>query len=91
VGFYRKDSTRSTNTKNISSSTFYRLGGDNFVSALTGQRVEKILELVKKAADAHKRRVSTAVINEVLEEAVSRHSPQPLAKDVREKFTGTKL
>jgi len=28
--------------------------------------------------------VSTAVINEVLEEAVSRHSPQPLAKDVRE-------
>jgi GTP-binding protein len=46
-----------------------------FVSALTGQRVEKILELVKKAADAHKRRVSTAVINEVLEEAVSRHSP----------------
>lgn len=46
-----------------------------FVSALTGQRVEKILELVKKAADAHKRRVSTAVINEVLEEAISQHSP----------------
>jgi len=34
----------------------------------------------------HKRRVSTAVINEVLEEAIS-HSPQPVAKDVREKFT----
>lgn len=46
-----------------------------FVSALSGQRVEKILELVKKAADAHKRRVPTAVINEALEEAIRWHSP----------------
>ena len=46
-----------------------------FVSALKGQRVEKILELVNTAAEAHKRRVSTSVINEVLEEAVSWHSP----------------
>lgn len=42
---------------------------------MTGQRVEKILELVNKAAEAHKRRVSTAVINEVLEEALRWHSP----------------
>jgi GTP-binding protein len=46
-----------------------------FVSALTGQRVEKILELVNCAAEAHKRRVSTSVINEVLEEAIRWHSP----------------
>jgi GTPase len=46
-----------------------------FVSALTGQRVEKILELVNRAAESHKRRVSTAVINEVLEEAVGWHTP----------------
>jgi GTP-binding protein len=46
-----------------------------FVSALKGQRVEKILELVNQAAESHKRRVSTAVVNEVLEEAVSWHSP----------------
>ncbi|NEU77464.1 ribosome biogenesis GTPase Der [Hassallia byssoidea VB512170] len=46
-----------------------------FVSAVTGQRVEKILELVNTASEAHKRRVSTSVINEVLEEAVSWHSP----------------
>jgi GTP-binding protein len=46
-----------------------------FVSALTGQRVEKILELVVEAAAEHKRRVSTSVINEVLEEAVRWHSP----------------
>jgi GTP-binding protein len=46
-----------------------------FVSAVTGQRVEKILELVKTAAEAHKRRVTTSVINEVLTDAVSWHSP----------------
>ncbi len=46
-----------------------------FVSAQTGQRVEKILELADTAAAAHKRRVSTSVINEVLEEAVRWHTP----------------
>ena len=46
-----------------------------FVSALTGKRVEKILDLVDTAAEEHRRRVSTAVINEVLQEAISWHSP----------------
>ncbi|NET56882.1 MAG: ribosome biogenesis GTPase Der [Symploca sp. SIO2E6] len=46
-----------------------------FVSALTGKRVEKILDLVDTAAEQHQRRVSTAVINEVLQEAVSWHTP----------------
>lgn len=46
-----------------------------FVSAMTGQRVEKILELVVNACEQHKRRVSTSVINEVLEDAVRWHSP----------------
>ncbi len=46
-----------------------------FVSASTGQRVDKILELVNEAAESHKRRVSTSVINEVLTDAVSWHSP----------------
>lgn len=46
-----------------------------FVSALTGKRVEKILDLVDTAAEQHKRRVTTSVINEVLQEAVSWHSP----------------
>ena len=46
-----------------------------FVSAMTGQRVNKILDFVDTAAEAHRRRVSTSVINEVLEEAVSWHSP----------------
>ncbi len=46
-----------------------------FVSAMTGQRVAKILDMVDVAAEEHRRRVSTSVINEVLEEAVSWHSP----------------
>lgn len=46
-----------------------------FVSALMGKRVEKILDLVDTAAEEHRRRVSTSVINEVLQEAVNRHSP----------------
>jgi GTP-binding protein len=46
-----------------------------FVSALTGKRVEKIIDLVDIAAEQHQRRVSTAVINEVIEEAVSWHNP----------------
>jgi GTPase len=46
-----------------------------FTSAKTGQRVEKILELVNTATEQHRRRVTTSVVNEVLEEAVSWHSP----------------
>lgn len=46
-----------------------------FISAKTGQRVEKILDLVNTAAEQHRRRVSTSVINEVLEEAARWHTP----------------
>ncbi len=46
-----------------------------FVSAMTGQRVEKIFELVDNASEQHKRRVSTSVINEVIEEATSWYTP----------------
>ncbi len=46
-----------------------------FVSAMTGQRVTKILDMVDVAAESHRRRVTTSVINEVLEEAVGWHSP----------------
>ena len=46
-----------------------------FVSALTGQRVDKIFALVNQAVEQHRRRVSTAVINEVIQEATHWHSP----------------
>ncbi|NEQ32891.1 MAG: ribosome biogenesis GTPase Der [Leptolyngbya sp. SIO4C5] len=46
-----------------------------FTSALTGQRVTKILDLVDLAVAQHRRRVTTAVVNEVLEEATRWHTP----------------
>ncbi|MGK7923254.1 MAG: ribosome biogenesis GTPase Der [Trichodesmium sp.] len=46
-----------------------------FISALTGQRVEKIIDLIDNAALEYQRRVTTSVINEVLEEAISWNSP----------------
>lgn len=46
-----------------------------YTSALTGQRVPKILDLVDQAVSEHRRRVTTAVVNEVLEEAVGWHTP----------------
>ncbi len=46
-----------------------------FTSALTGKRVVNILDLVDQVAEQHQRRVSTSVVNEVLEEALSWHTP----------------
>ena len=46
-----------------------------FVSAMSGKRVEKIFKLVDVAVEEHRRRVTTSVVNEVLEEAVKWHSP----------------
>ena len=46
-----------------------------FTSALTGQRVESIFALAFLAVEQHRRRVSTSVVNEVLQEALSWRSP----------------
>ena len=46
-----------------------------FVSALTGKRVEKIISLVDNAVEEHRRRVTTSVINEVIQEAITWHTP----------------
>jgi GTP-binding protein len=46
-----------------------------FTSALTGQRVEKIFDLVDLSVEQHRRRVSTSTINEVIEELLRWHSP----------------
>lgn len=46
-----------------------------FVSALTGQRLDKLLDSVDGAAAQHQRRVSTSVLNEALQEALAQHSP----------------
>jgi len=46
-----------------------------FTSALSGQRVESIFAVAAVAVEQHRRRVSTSVVNEVLQEAVSWRSP----------------
>ena len=46
-----------------------------YTSALTGQRVPKILDLVDEAVEQHRRRVTTSVVNEVLGDATSWHTP----------------
>ena len=42
-----------------------------FISAKTGQRVEKIFELINKVASQNALRVSTSVLNQVLNEAIA--------------------
>jgi GTP-binding protein len=46
-----------------------------FTSALTGQRVLSLFAIAAVAVEQHRRRVSTSVVNEVLQEAVSWRSP----------------
>ncbi len=46
-----------------------------FTSALNGQRVQAIFPLALLAVEQHRRRVTTSVVNEVLQEAVSWRSP----------------
>jgi GTP-binding protein len=52
-----------------------------YVSALTGQRVQKLLELILQVAEARQRRVPTAEVNEVLEELIQRAAPPQKAGD----------
>jgi len=46
-----------------------------FISAKTGQRLDKLLEEIKLADGEHKRRISTGMLNDVLSDAVSRQQP----------------
>jgi GTP-binding protein len=46
-----------------------------FISAVTGQRVSKLYELIYAAYQNNAMRVSTGVLNEVVTEAVAMHQP----------------
>ena len=50
-------------------------------SALTGQRVRNVLELIRKVADERKRRIPTAEVNTVLEALLERAAPPQAAGD----------
>lgn len=60
-----------------------------FISAKTGQRVNKIFEMINNVAEQNAKRISTAVINEVINEAIAVVQP-PTDKGKRLKiFYGT--
>jgi GTP-binding protein len=46
-----------------------------FISALTGQRVHKLLDLIVEVAEARKRRIGTADVNRTLRALVDRNQP----------------
>ena len=46
-----------------------------FISAKTGQRVEKLYEMINFVADQHSRRISTGVLNDMLNDATSKVQP----------------
>jgi GTP-binding protein len=56
-----------------------------YVSAKTGQRVDKVLPLADFIAEQHSRRIPTARLNEVLKEALE-HNPPPTDKGRRLKL-----
>lgn len=55
-----------------------------YVSAKTGQRVPRLLDLILTVADEREKRVPTAEVNRVLEELIGRQQPpQPVGESVR--------
>lgn len=50
-----------------------------FISALTGQRVHKVLEMAKKCYDNYSKRISTGILNEVVNRAVLMKEPPVVA------------
>ncbi len=46
-----------------------------FISALTGQRVHRLLPAVEAVASQHRRRISTSEVNACIEKAWNRHHP----------------
>jgi GTP-binding protein len=59
----------------IAKAPFLRYVPFLYVSALTGQRVRKVLDLIVEVAESRERRVPTAEVNKVLAELVERNAP----------------
>lgn len=50
-----------------------------FISALTGQRTQKVLETAKKCYDNYSKRISTGILNEVVNKAILMNEPPIVA------------
>jgi GTP-binding protein len=59
----------------IAKAPFLRYVPFLYVSAVTGQRVRKVLDLIVEVAEGRKRRVPTAEVNKVLATLVERNAP----------------
>ena len=46
-----------------------------FISAKTGQRINKLLEEIRLVNEQHKRRITTGMLNDVLNEATAKQQP----------------
>jgi GTP-binding protein len=62
-----------------------------YVSALTGQRVRKVLDLALEVAEARQRRVPTAEVNRVLQELVQRQQPPQQAGEEVKLLYGSQI
>jgi GTP-binding protein len=63
-------------TKSISTElAFMAYAPKLFISALTGQRLNKLFEYIQVVYQNHNLRISTGMLNEVLMEAMSLHQP----------------
>jgi GTPase len=59
----------------IAKAPFLRYVPFVYVSALTGQRVRRVLDLILEVAEARERRVPTAEVNQVLQTLLERNAP----------------
>jgi GTP-binding protein len=72
----KDDKTMNTYLKDLQSSLkFLSYSPFLFISALTGQRVHKVLEMAKGCYDNYSKRISTGILNEVINRAVLMKEP----------------
>ena len=46
-----------------------------FISALTGQRLNKVLDMVTEVDQEHKKKLTTGVLNQIIHDSIARHQP----------------
>ena len=72
----KTDKTMSEFTKKLQTDfSFMSYAPFGFISAKTGQRIDKMFELIKLVREQHSRRISTGVLNDMLSYATSRVQP----------------
>ncbi len=62
-----------------------------YVSALTGQRVRKLFDLILEVAEARQRRVTTSEVNQILEALVQRQQPPQKAGEEVKLLYGSQI